>query len=496
MQTNWKNPVINFTDTAQWKNWENFLENIKNIDTTNERLKLWHTLYDAYALHREEKNFDIKEEQNFILIGSEVWNSIQTAAQAVSYLQDLEKWTKSKVILINNASRAKHKNIKDSWWSYPYIVDIIVNWTTHHITWVDDEALVFFAPFIKKWNQIRKVTWIKDTWSWDKNWWEIEDTSKNTQFRSKDHFPLIQHITIKILEENPKISEEELNEKLEKYLVYEKLDIEDTETKWQIKRILVNIKKDIIKQLWEISEEELDFNELVNKYIEKTKNELPKILEEWWVLIDNWEWKKVKYEKEYLEWFEWIETIQLIWEIHNFIEKFWVTDFSECVKENWLWLNKIKVLFASVWLNYKEYTQKLWFDDCFLIEIKKYKETREKLWNNEICIIDRDKFWNWIFTYSDWIKNWIDGFSGENWFNIEDEVEIKDENWKILFSLFLTKNIWDKTWENCIWNSSSRWLNWETLLNINKSFWKSHSPLKEIGDLAIWSILTIVNKKK
>jgi len=47
------NSVINFTDTAQWKNWEEYLKNISTTDTTNERLKLWHKL--LISLHYIKK---------------------------------------------------------------------------------------------------------------------------------------------------------------------------------------------------------------------------------------------------------------------------------------------------------------------------------------------------------------------------------------------------------------------------------------------------------
>lgn len=423
-----------------------------------------------------------------------MWNSIQTAAQSISYLQDLEEWTKSKVILINNASRAKHKNVKDSGWSYPYIIDIEINWKTHYITWVDDEALVFFTPFIKEWSKVRKIIWLNNNWAWDKNLNWINDLSKETQFRSKEHFPAVQHIIIKILENNPEISEKKINVELNKYLNINNLDFKDPEIKWKIKKKLIFIRNDIIEQLWSTLNWEKNVNKLIHKFILETKKELPKILERWWVLIENWEWEKTEYKKEYLEWFEGIEVIQLIWEIHLFIEKFWIKDLSKLIEKKWLWLDKIKTLFASVWLNFKSFTEEIWFNDLFLKKISKYKESRENLENNELLLIDRDKFWNWIFTYSDKIKNWIDDFSSVNRFSLEDEVEITDINWKVLFSWFLTENIWDKTWENCIWNSSSRWIDWENLLNINKSFWESHSPLKEIQDLEIWSVLNFKEK--
>jgi hypothetical protein len=60
---------------------------------------------------------------------------------------------------------------------------------------------------------------------------------------------------------------------------------------------------------------------------------------------------------------------------------------------------------------------------------------------------------------------------------------------------FLVKSISDKTWENCIWQGSSRGADWEGLIELNRSFCKESSSGKMkknfLQTLPIGTILTV-----
>jgi len=429
------NKLYHISDTVQKS------DDISRHDTTVDRLKI------TYQALKEKLWIKTNQEENYIW--SVVWNSYQTWAQAISILQWLPKNASTQVIMVNNASRAKHKDLEEAKGSDCLWAQVEINWITHHLVWVDDETFAVFTPFLKPGTEIKKVDWLK----WNTSLWlnAIEDFSKWTQFRSKEHFPLVQLILEKVKQDNWWVITQE---KLEEFL-----NISDYSA---VNANLEKYKKSLLSVLdnkEQNQEQEIDFYTAVIELIRQETNKLIEILLDWWVIKD--------YKKEYLKWFKWIEKVQLIWELYKISEKYWF-EFSKSLEE----------------LNVSEQA------------ITKYNETRETLNINELCIIDRDKYWNCKCTYSDSvIWNWIQAFVNSNNLKLDEEVEISDsQTWIVLFTWYLTKSLTNKTWENCIWEGSSKWPTWENLLEINKSFDDTYSVLEEIQNLPIWTRLTI-NKK-
>jgi len=407
---------------------------LEKNDTTVERIKI------TYEALKKKLWINWKIQEKFI--GSEVWNSYETGVQAIIILKKYIHNLNCEVILVNNASRARFKNIEESKWSDCLWAQIEINNKTHHIIWVDDRLFSVFLPFLKIGTKIKKIEWL----NWQTELWlkEIKDFSKWTQFRSKEYFPLVQLIFEKVKQDN--YWEIDI-EKLEKYLNITDYDYKEEN--------LIIYKKELLHNLKYEDDVEIEYDLIIENMIEQEEKRLKFIFSDWGVVSD--------YKKNYIDWFKWIERIQLLGELFIFPEKYWF----EFVKTS----------------------EDLWISENI---IKKYFEIRKNLQKNQLCIIDRDKYWNSKCLYSDNINwSWIEDFTITNWFNLNDLVNIKDENWKLLFKAYLTKSLTSKTWENCIWQGSSKWFKWEGLLEINKSFDETYSVLQEIQKLPIGTIITI-----
>ena len=400
---------------------------------TGKRINLW---YEAIANDLWIK-IDWTE-----LVWSTYWNSFETWAQAIEHLLELnwEEWTQ--VILVNNADRAKHVESWDAKWSDCLLAEIEINWKKHYLVWVDDELFWFVREYSKvedspiKLNQIKRVKWVDYNYEWQ-NWEnhiKIDDLSKWTQFRSKEHFPLVQLLLIKQLLEVWELS---LDWDLT-WLVTEDIDEETL--------AIENFRDRLIFLLEEDARTETPVSELATRYIEWVKTDVNTIL-----------------EREYLELYEWIEEILLVWEV--------------------VWESSL--LKTKLWIE----TDKKAEDVCWTNALRKYQEIRESLEINQIALIHRDLFWNWFFATNQQINRWINQLCGGLWVSIWDKVRISW--WWKSFEVIITETISDHTWENCLWNSSGRWPWWEIILNMNKSIDSSRQKLDEIQNLPIWTILTI-----
>jgi hypothetical protein len=421
MNRQWETHIIHCSDTIQSS------KDINKNDTTGDRIKLW---YDKII-----KKLDIKVWNEVQLIGSTFWNSFETAAQALCMLEKFWEDASTQVVLVNNASRAKHENSKESKGSDCLWAQIEVNGVLHHIVWVDDEAFFFLRPYMKKGTKIKKIASLKQgCFPWIQ--W-IPDLSKWTQFRSKEYFILVQLIFIKHLQEKWEVGKD-----IEQYFEIEKYDWISCLEHWFRNKLLL---------ILNISDDFSTF-ELIQKFKEKVSLDMDRVIKKGWVIED--------YEKQYIEWFKWIEKVQLLWEWEILQKKVWVfCDFTHLP----------------------------------LGVLDKYNTFRSELWENQIGLIDRDKFWNGKFIYNDSMYSFSD-FVEENGLKIWDKVKVNWENWE-LFECFLVNTISDRTWEVCIWPGSSRWPRGENFIELNKSFgskWSQDDNEKQLLDgIPIWTILTL-----
>ena len=428
--------VKHFSDTI-WKdkNWEVWI--------TWQRIRLW------YKILAKKIWLDIWDQEYH---GSTFWESHETWAQALKYLLWLQEWSESEVILVNNASRAKHHKSWEAKWSDCLVWELTINWTTHYLVWVDDEVFTVFNEYKKATDdescdmKIKVVKWI-DYQTEDDSKLEVDDLSKWTQFRSKEHFPLAQLLLIKELKEKGVID-------IENWVNW--LVLEDFNYDQLTPEIVVSQIKDRVAELleWGHSEEEV-------------KEETWELIEQYAQLVPD---DHVEIEaKDYVPWLEWIEKVLLLWELQ-------------------LIRNKFGDVFP--WLDDEEFRNEI----CSPEIVRKYNELRASLSHNQIALVHRDLFGNGFLTTKWCINGWIETFCEELWYTLWDTVKIKWEklNWEeVSFEVILTKTISDHTWENCAWNSSGRWPEWEWLLNVNKSIDSSYEVLWEIQDLPIGTVLTI-----
>ena len=419
-----------------------YSDTIQKRDTTVDRLELqYELLSEAFGFHAQPS-----------FLASPFGKSEITAAQTIFELED-KKPTTSQVIMVNNASRAKHANTGDSKGSDCLWAQIEINWVTHHIVWVDDDIFAFLAHSgrLKKDSSIKRIKWL--TYELPNGQTiSIEDLSKDTQFRSKDHFPVVQFILEKILQDNGKKDTGEITEGYIGAIFNFGEDFEvnvgelSPFIKWSIADIL------------EIGEQEVT-KDAIDGLIEHIGTKLRTTLDRHEDCLD--------YHVEALEWFEWIHRIQLLWELHNFEKKFG---------------------FVPPWIEGKK--ESLVSHDV----LQKYNEERSKLDSNQVLIIDRDKYGNVICAPGKGIDN-IDLFIQQNDFSFgEGDYEVVDGQWKILCSIYLTKTISDQTGNNCLWESSSRGPTGEKLFDLNKSIWPDGQILAEVQKLPVGTVLTIRKK--
>lgn len=426
--------LLHISDTIQSSN-DSFCH-----DTTVDRLRLF------YEVLQDVLDLEYSPQDRWVqLIGSTFWNSYETAAQAIAILKK-QKFFTSQVLLVNNASRAKHENSTQAKGSDCLWAQVEIEGVTHHIVWVDDDAFTLFLPYLKRGTQIQKIKSLYYDIPEKDISLQIDDLSKDTQFRSKEHFLLVQLIFQKLLQQN----EGHLPDNATLNSIFTFQDFEH--------RITTDFRKNIL-WLLEKPDRSQHISQIVESYVSQVGNNIEKIIREWGTTPT--------YAKSYLSGFDGIEKVQLLWELNLLREKFGI------------------------------YTSHDYRDFGISANIlKQYSQTRRTLKANQIVLIDRDKFGNCIFAYHSQL-NGIHSFVDANWltfvdkWNKDEQKPLKITGWGVEFSAFATKTISDLTGENCIWQSSSRWPSGEKLLNINTSINGEYQVLQEIQNLPIGTILTI-----
>ena len=409
-------------------------------DTTVDRLSLWYEiLWDTLGVNAPQK----KEGPTFI--GSTFGNSYETAAQAIAILEQ-KRFQDSQVIMINNASRAKHENSTQAKGSDCLWAQVEIGGVVHHIVGVDDDAFTLLVPYLRIGTRIQKITGLHYEDKEKGIDFQVNDLSKGTQFRSKEHFPLVQLLFQKLLQENEGTLP--ANAVLDTIFTFEYFN----PIFWS------DLKKQIVSLLWQ-EHSHKPIHEVVKQYVAQVWKNIWKIIREWGT--------SPTYYKSYKEGFEGIEKIQLLWELQLLREKFWV------------------------------YTAHDERDFGISQEILlKYSTTRRNLKPNQLVLIDRDRFGNGIFSYGLGI-NGIHSFAHKNGLafthgtnkGVQKKLRLT-WGW-VQFEASVTETISDLTGENCIWESSSRGPSGEKLLNINTSINGEYKILEEIQSLPIGTVLTV-----
>lgn len=412
--------IQHFSDTIQQNP-----EDISKNDTSVERLRFYYkTLAEALWVTYESIDF----------IPSEYGNSFQTAAQAISYLQKIDT-TQTQILLVNNAARSKHTDSGEAKGSYPLWCEVEINGITHHIVGVDDDAFELISCFQKAGTPLRQIQGVHH-WNF-----HIRDTSKWSQFRSKDYFPLIQLIFIKELQEKWEVTEES---------IWESFDLIPYELAKNINRF----KAKLLEQIGEKEGNLPQLEQVVKIFLTRTQEAL-----------ESGE-NPQDYSKTYISpEFIWIEKVQIAGEFYRIWQDLWVNIFDSEFAENFI----------------EEHRGVL----------QLYFDARNTLADNELLLIDRDKFWNCIFALSPAANSLESLLKLDYRLNEELIVEYPGGTLKAI----LTQTISDKTGENCIWQSSSTGPLGERFLNINTSFsHENSSPIAELQDLPLGSVVRFQGK--
>jgi len=393
--------MLHISDTIQKD------EKIHHNDFTHDRISVW---YESIANHL------------WINIAEIDYRASPFGQSHITWYQALDdlicsKYKDTKVILINNASRAKYENSGDAQWSGCLWAELEIEGVTHHVVWVDNEAFSVLQPHLKQGTSIQEIQELKS----DNEFWfkHISDLSKGTQFRSKEYFPLVQ-------------------------LIFEKLRQDDGE-----------IDRDRLQQIFTLN----PISHISSYYRDIVRWEVVSILQDLWK----------KYEKKYtLEALYGIEQCQIPGERFRLDEVLGIPMISD---------------YAQVLLEH---------EDMSII----YNSIRQQLDKNELCVIDRDIFWNLKCVFSSKINgDTVQDFYGENGIWNEQQLGLHHERKKVC-ELYAVQSISDKTWENCLWGGSSRWIDGVQLLEINKSVWLDGTILEETQNIPIWARLIIDTANK
>lgn len=446
-----------------------FSDTIAKWDSTVDRLILQYKLLFKHFWN----NIDLK------FVASEYSNSYQTSMQVLKFLKKYNEYYDkpiSQTILINNAARSKFKNSWNAKWSDCYWVKLKLpnSYTIHDVVWVDHICMAQMIDYIVE---------IKIVRGFNFNWVIREDISRWSQFRSLEYFPIVQmlvlnnHIEKLILED---ITIEELRQFKYDNFDINKIDKIDCNAEFNFIENDLIINQDYIKiykndALWK---SQTFYQVLWQAYKYKLDNncEISDIL-----LIDN-----KKYENlfiAYIDNWKWIRSQLISWNLKDFIllkefvTDFWVLDnsfslWSLIQKDFW---NNITILMWKLSLEHRK------VDVSLIPDLD--------LENDQIVIIDKDKFWNTkaLTKYYDWI-HWLGAELGlEVW----NKVKIKSDKMFFRDHAYLTESISDKTWEKCIWNWSSRWISWNILIELNRSFDESWVKWIELDNLNLWDYLRV-----
>jgi hypothetical protein len=412
-------------------------DTIQQWDTTVDRLRLqYQLLAEAFGLDLEPS-----------FLASPFWQSGVTAAQTIAQLET-EKPRETQVILVNNASRAKHVSTGESKGSDCLWAQVEIEGVVHHIVGVDDDVFAFLAHSgrLKSGTAIRRIHGINYTLpSWEII--TIDDLSKGTQFRSKEHFPVAQCILQKLLQDwgITEDSTDSIFQYGEDFLGSE--------------QELTPFIRQSVADILGIKPEEVT-SESINTLIREVGAKIDAIIAQGGDLAN--------YRVDVSPWFDGIQKVQLLGELHNFRAKFG---------------------FVPPWVASQEET---------LVDtdvLQKYESARSSLSSYQLLVVDRDKYGNVICAPANGITT-IEEFIQQNGgFSLEDgeNYEIVADG-QVLCSVHLTKTISCKTGENCLWESSSRWPSGEKLFDINKSIWPDGGILEAVQHLPVGTVLTVQKK--
>ena len=412
-------------------------DTIQQWDTTVDRLRLqYQLLAEAFGLDLEPS-----------FLASPFWQSGVTAAQTLVQLER-EKPAETQVILVNNASRAKHTNTGESKGSDCLWAQVEIEGVVHHIVGVDDDvfALLAYSGRLKPGTAIKRIHGIDYTLpDWNKI--QIDDLSLGTQFRSKEHFPVVQCILQKLLQTS------EISDATTADIFHYGEDF-----LWNTQELTPIIRQSVADILG-ITPEEVT-PESINTLIRELGAKIDAIIAQGGDLED--------YRVDALLWFEGIQKVQLRGELHNFRAKFG---------------------FVPPWVASQEET---------LVDVdvlQKYESARSSLSSDQLLVVDRDKYGNVICAPANGIST-IEEFIQQNaGFSLKDEEDYEIvADGQVLCSIHLTKTISCKTGENCLWESSSRWPSGEKLFDINKSIGPDGAILKEVQNLPVGTVLTVRKK--
>lgn len=173
-------------------------------DKWDRTIKLYHlsdTIKDwDTAQRRIQSHYNILERKYWVSVDVEFhwsafWRSFQTWAQAAqiiaqsSELAKVKHWLKTcpkLFIMVNNASRSKHKNKEKAQWS-KCLWARVQDWRSmvvHEVIWVDNDVFSMFKNSII---ELFVVEWMP----WDPHY---SDLSTWSQFRSLYNFPYVQFL--------------------------------------------------------------------------------------------------------------------------------------------------------------------------------------------------------------------------------------------------------------------------------------------------------------
>ena len=381
----------------------------------------------------------------------ETWNVLR------NYLLEHTNVLQGKTIMVNCASRSKHKNSGNAKWSTCLLAKIKDRGCT--VVWVDDAVFAQIRDLIDDIKVVHWCTIAKHT---------IDDISQWSQFRSLEYRPTVQCLHTVSGEDNLHVSA---------FSVWELPSPASFATTWEQQAIpnlpaptpWLHMSSVLFQSVWQIKKFFTDWSVRTPNFVVwcVTQVQTTYIVAS---CENNWHVRQVIVAHEQdlvllLPYIKWCWSIS-----HEDVQT--IASMSTCSQTYVDWY------FVTLWhvVDTTNFTK---------IDVDLHSP---KIWPWQLLVVDRDKFGNTkcLSTYADGIVWLLSRLDAQLWDSLHFETSMywSDDG-------FCVQSLSDMTSKKCCRNGSSRWPNWEICIELNRSFDTTFTKRERVQTLPIGTLIDV-----